>query len=108
MKNSDIILYNLLVESGALSKADFYNLQEDTKVNAIRLVASNLLKDITGSLDTIDTTIIDKSRGDIKSLKELEDIQTNLKQQRNLKNTNLKQENNIKRGCIKIIFDISR
>ncbi len=80
MKNSDIILYNLLVESGALSKTDFYNLQEDTKVDAIRVVASSLLKDITGSLNTIDTTIIDKSRGDIRSLKELEDIQTNLKQ----------------------------
>ena len=80
MKNSDIILYSLLVESGALSKTDFQNLQEETKVDAIRVVASSLLKDITGSLNNIDTTLIDKSRGDIKSLRELEDIQTNLKQ----------------------------
>lgn len=80
MKNSDIILHSFLVESGALTRDQFDNLQEDAKVDAVRIVASNLLKTLTVSLDNIDTTVVDRSRGSIRDLKELADIQASLKQ----------------------------
>lgn len=78
MKNSDVILHKFLVESGDYSESDFVNLHEDTKTDAIRTIASSLMKEIIATSEGVDTTLIDQSRGDIRNLRDLESIQVAL------------------------------
>ena len=80
MKNSDKILYTFLVESKACTEREFSNLNEDAKVESIRVVAKDLLETIMNLSSSIDTSPIDQSRGDIKSFRWLQDIQTAINQ----------------------------
>lgn len=75
MKNSDKILHAFLVENKMMSEREFNSLNEDVKVESIRVVASELLKNVIDASKYIDTAPIDQSRGDIKSFRWLQDIQ---------------------------------
>ena len=74
MKNSDKILHAFLVENKMMSEREFNSLNEDVKVESIRVVASELLKNVIDASKYIDTAPIDQSRGDIKSFRWLQDI----------------------------------
>lgn len=69
---------NELLETFLIENSEskiFENLTEDTKTESIKEIASQLLRSIIGKLEGIDTTAADRSRGDIKSLRELQSIQ---------------------------------
>lgn len=74
MKNSDIFLYSLLVESERLDKDQFESLTEESKIDTIRDIASTILKTIQEKLSNAETTLIDKSKGDIHQFREFEAI----------------------------------
>ena len=80
MRNSDQILYTFLVESKECSEREFKNLNEDVKIESIRVVAQDLMKAIIETSHNVDTAPIDQSRGDIKSFRALQDIQTAINQ----------------------------
>ena len=80
MKNSDKILHSLLVESNEYTEEEFQSLQEDVKIDAIKTVAVSLLKDLIDNSQSLDMTLIDRSKGDIKNLRELENIQLAINQ----------------------------
>lgn len=80
MRNSDQILYTFLVESRECSEREFKNLNEDAKVESIRILAHDLMETIINVSHSIDTTPIDQSRGDIKSFRWLQDLQNAINQ----------------------------
>ena len=80
MKNSDQILYTFLVESKECSEREFRNLNEDVKIDSIRIIAKELLQSVIEFSQDVDTAPIDQSRGDIKSFRWLQDIQTAVNQ----------------------------
>lgn len=80
MKNSDQILYTFLVESRECSEREFKNLNEDAKVESIRVLAHDLMETIINVSQSIDTTPIDQSKGDIKSFRWLQDLQNAINQ----------------------------
>ena len=80
MRNSDQILYTFLVESKECSEREFKTLNEDVKVESIRVVSQELMKTIIETAHNIDTAPIDQSKGDIKSFRALQDIQVAINQ----------------------------
>jgi len=87
MKNSDIILHKFLVESNAYTEEEFENLHEETKIDAIKTIAVELFKEIYEASKSMDMTIIDRSRGDIKNLRDLDAIQKTIAHIENLIDT---------------------
>lgn len=74
MKSEEFLHY-FLVEQELLEEKEFQNLSETTKVESIREIAMTILDSINTKLDTLETTPIDKSRGDIKRMRELGSLQ---------------------------------
>lgn len=75
MKNGDIFLYNLLVESNNVNEKYFNSLTEEVRVDTIKDIANTVIGNIMSKVNNIDMTLVDRSRGDIKSLRELQTIQ---------------------------------
>ena len=75
MKNGDIFLYNLLVESNNVNEKYFDSLTEEVRIDTIKDIASTVINNIMSKVGNIDMTMVDRSRGDIKSLRELQVIQ---------------------------------
>lgn len=75
MKNGEIFLYNFLVESNNISKKYFDSLSEEVKIETVKDIAATIISNVMEKVKTIDMTLIDRSRGDIKSLRELPVIQ---------------------------------
>ena len=73
--NNNELLKSLLVESGALSEAELDTMSPDSKAQSIKELAFSILNSVSDKLKSIDTTPVDKSRGDIKQLKELDALQ---------------------------------
>lgn len=69
------LLESFLIKECGLEEAEFSNLSEDTKTESVRQIAAELLNRISEKLVEIDTTSADRSRGDIKALRELPSIQ---------------------------------
>jgi hypothetical protein len=80
MTNTERILYEFLVESNYMTKNNFVNLTEENKIETIKDIVISLLKNITEKINQGSTLIADKSRGDIKQLKELDSLQTAITQ----------------------------
>lgn len=80
MKNSDKILYTFLVESKECCEREFKNLNEDVKVESIRVVAKELMQSIIEVSNSINTAPIDQSKGDIKNFRWLQDLQNAINQ----------------------------
>ena len=75
MKNGEIFLYNFLVESNNINKKYFDSLSEEVKMETVKDIAATVIRNVMDKVKDIDMTMIDRSRGDIKSLRELPVIQ---------------------------------
>jgi hypothetical protein len=73
-KTKDIIKY-YLYESEIFTEKEVSSLSTDSINDSIREVAKTILGAIVEKTDSIDTSPIDKSRGDIKQLPDLESLQ---------------------------------
>jgi hypothetical protein len=80
MHNSNEILKEFLLESELFTEEEFRSLSESFKVDSIREIAMSVLKTIKEKLEDFDTTPIDRSRGDIKQMKELNSLQNSINQ----------------------------
>jgi len=74
------ILESYLVDDCGMLSEDYQTLREDTKTESLKEIVTELLKNIEEKIDTIDTSAADRSRGDIKQLKELPSIQDSITQ----------------------------
>ena len=73
--NQTIALINSFLNEDCHGNIDFTILTEEVKSEGIKQIAVSLLKIIEDKLSAIDTTSADRSKGDIKQLRELESIQ---------------------------------
>jgi len=64
-----------LVENKIVGDKEFDYLREEVKTGTLREVMLKILSTITEKVETLDTNFADRSRGDIKQLKELNDLQ---------------------------------
>lgn len=78
-KYSSELLENILLSCG-MELNEYQNLSEDTKIESVKYLAVQLLNTINDKLSEIDTSQADRSRGDIKLLKELPAIQDAISQ----------------------------
>lgn len=69
------LLESFLIEDCGFSSKEYSLLSEDVKVDSLKEILSSLLKSLEEKLVSIDTSIADRSRGDVKQLKELPEIQ---------------------------------
>lgn len=76
--NTNRLLKSYIIEDCNLTEKDFTNLTEDAKIDSVKELAVNLFKAIEEKLSDIDTSCADRSRGDIKALRELQPIQDTL------------------------------
>lgn len=74
-KRVNYILESFLTEDCEMSLNEYQNLTEETKIESLKDIVSTLLKSVEEKLASIDTTVADRSRGDIHNLKELPAIQ---------------------------------
>ena len=74
-KATERMLESFLVEECGMKKLEYAQLNESMKGESLKEVATLLLDSVREKLSSIDTTPADKSRGDIKQLKELSSIQ---------------------------------
>jgi hypothetical protein len=73
--NNNELLRSLLVESGVLTEAELNAMSPDYKAQSIKELAYSILRSVSDRLKSLDTAPIDRSRGDIKQLKELNSLQ---------------------------------
>lgn len=73
---TNLVLYHFLVESAGLPKEEYENLYEEFRVDTVKELASSILGNIKTKLSGIDTSSIDRSRGDIKNYPFLQNIQS--------------------------------
>jgi hypothetical protein len=69
------VLEIFLVENKIVNEADFQYLKEEVKTSTVREIILKILTTITEKVESLDTNFADRSRGDIKQLKELDDLQ---------------------------------
>lgn len=79
-KNSERLLESFLLEDCSMKKEEFNILTEEEKTESIKDIIMTLLRSIQEKISAIDTTSADRSRGDIKQLRELSIIQDSLNQ----------------------------
>lgn len=75
LRNTERLLKSYLLEDCFMSEKEYMTLTEDTKVDSVKEIAVQLLKTIEEKVISVDTTPADRSRGDIKQLRELPAIQ---------------------------------
>ena len=78
--HTESFLKSYLTEDCGVSLAEATSLTEEEKTDTIRELAKAIASAISSKLTDIDTTVADKSRGDIKELKVLPDIQNAISQ----------------------------
>ena len=75
MNNTNRILTQYLMESSDMTENEISELRESTKIESIKDIAVEILRNINDKLSEIDTFSADRSRGDVKQIKELGDLQ---------------------------------
>ena len=75
MTNTERVLYEFLVESNYITKNEFLNLTEESKIQTVKDIVTSLLKNITEKINDGVTIVADRSRGDVKQLRELDNLQ---------------------------------
>jgi len=78
MGKTNKFLESYLTEDCGMDHDEYEALLEDTKSDSIKEIANQLLLAVEEKLSGIDTSIADRSRGDIKQLRELPTIQDSL------------------------------
>jgi len=76
MKTNDILKHFLTEES--FTNYEFERLNESTKTESVKELATTILASLKDKVEQFDTTPIDRSRGDIKRLKELKQLQDSI------------------------------
>jgi len=71
----DALLYDFLVESSGMPVGEYRVLTDTNKSDTIITIANSVLNSIKQKMEFIDTSIIDRSRGEIKNFFELKTIQ---------------------------------
>jgi len=89
--NTDRVLYSFITEDAKLPESYYEELTEAVKEQTVREIALEILKSISNKVETLDTTPIDKSRGDISSVKDINYLQDAIN---NLKNILMEQMKN--------------
>lgn len=74
-QSADNLLESFLVEDCDMNTNEVILLREDTKVESLKKILSSLLKSLEGKLGALDTSIADRSRGEVTKIKELPEIQ---------------------------------
>jgi hypothetical protein len=72
---TDKLLYNFLQESEIFSEHEIQTLLETAKTESIKEIVVSVLNAVKEKIENMDTTPIDRSRGDIKRLRELGSLQ---------------------------------
>jgi hypothetical protein len=72
---TDKLLYNFLQESEIFSEHEIRTLLETAKTESIKEIVVSVLNAVKEKIENMDTTPIDRSRGDIKRLRELGSLQ---------------------------------
>jgi len=67
-KNAEFLLKSYLTEDCGMPIKEYVCLSEDTKNVTVKEIAQSLLSSIEGKLSSVDTSVADRSRGDIKQL----------------------------------------
>lgn len=78
--HSDSFLKSYLLEDCKMSQKDVISLTEEEKVDSLKELAKAVIYSINSKIDGLDTSLADKSRGDIKNLKILSDLQNAITQ----------------------------
>ena len=78
--NINIVLESFLLDECKMTLKEFVNLNEEEKIQSVKEIAVELLNSIQEKLSSIDTSIADKTRGDIKQLKNLDSLQDSITQ----------------------------
>lgn len=73
--NGARVLEAFLTEDCGMTHEEFTSLNEETQIESIKEITLGLINSIQEKLKTIDTTCADRSRGDIKNLRELPVLQ---------------------------------
>lgn len=74
-KYTNELLNIFLVEECGMTLNEYENLSSDTKIESIKEIALRILSSVEEKIKSIDSTAADRSRGDIKQLRELPFIQ---------------------------------
>ena len=69
------LLKSFLTEDCGMLAEEFDMLTEETKVESVKEIAIRILQNVEDKISNIDTSTADRSRGDIKQLRELQTIQ---------------------------------
>ena len=83
----NIALRSFFLESANIGEQEYSNLSEEFKIDTVKQIAIQILSEIGEKSKNIDTTEIDKSRGNIKNLQSLEIIQAGTQKLVELSNT---------------------
>jgi len=84
MTKLDNLLYGFLVEESGMQIGEFKSLTEEFKSDVVIEIANTVLANIKSKLDSGDTFLIDRSKGDIKNFPELSVIQDTLSKINNI------------------------
>lgn len=107
MKNAEKILHVFLVENKLMTDKEFTSLNEDVKIESIRVLTNQLLKNILDNVEDVNTAPIDQTRGDIKLFRSLQDIQQAIKDiQKIIENTSLETDETVKSYITQVILAI--
>jgi len=74
-KNTERLLKSYLTEDCGMTLTEYEAISDSTKVESVKDIVVTLFKNIEEKLNSIDTSIADRSKGDIKQLRELGTIQ---------------------------------
>lgn len=79
-RNTERFLNSFLTEDCYMQLKEYQTLTEEVKAETVKDIATFLLQTIEEKIVSVDTTCADRSRGDVKQLKELQPIQDALTQ----------------------------
>lgn len=84
MNEMNNVLYDFLVESSLITRSEFMTLEEEVKKETVKELVTGILDNIKDKIPDNDTTLIDKSRGNIKNFINLPEIQNSVTRLSNL------------------------
>lgn len=109
MTKLDNLLYNFLVEESGMQLQEFNTLTEEFKSDVVIEIANTVLANIKTKLDSGNTFLVDRSKGDIKNFPELSTIQDTLSKLNNIVQTTINniEDNTVHPLIVKYIKEIT-
>ena len=78
INGSDRLLESFLTEDCRMPLHEYEEIKSEGKLDSIKNIANTILQSVESKIVSVDTTFADRSRGDIKQLRELPEIQDSI------------------------------